>query len=32
MTDWALIAQPDGYRLTTAEIHYYRPDNPSLSS
>lgn len=30
MTDRALVAQMDGYRLTTAEIHYYRPDYPSL--
>lgn len=30
MTDRALIAQLDGYGLTTAEIHYYRPDHPSL--
>jgi uncharacterized protein Usg len=32
MTDRALIAQLDGYGLTTAEIHYCRPDHPSLSS
>ena len=30
MTDRVLIAQLDGYGLTTAEIHYYRPDHPSL--
>ena len=30
MTDRALIAQLDGFGLTTAEIHYYRPDHPSL--
>lgn len=30
MTDRALIAQLDGYGLTTAEIHYHRPDHPSL--
>jgi len=30
MTDGALIAQMDGYGLTTAEIHYYRPDHPLL--
>ena len=30
MTDRALLAQLDGYELTTAEIHYYRPDHPSL--
>jgi len=30
MTDRALIAQLDGYGLTTAEIHYYRPDHPLL--
>jgi uncharacterized protein Usg len=30
MTDRALIAQLDGYGLTTAEIHYYRLDHPSL--
>ena len=30
MTDRAMIAQLDGYGLTTAEIHYYRPDHPSL--
>lgn len=30
MTDRALIAQLDGYGLTTAEIHYYRPDHPPL--
>ena len=30
MTDRALIAQLDGYGLTTAEICYYMPDHPSL--
>ena len=30
MTDRALIAQLEGYGLTTAAIHYYRPDYPSL--
>ena len=30
MTDRALLAQLAGYGLTTAEIHYYRPDHPSL--
>lgn len=30
MTDRALIAQLDGYGLTLAEIHYFRPDAPSL--
>lgn len=30
MTDRAFLAQLDGYGLTTAEIHYYRPDAPSL--
>jgi uncharacterized protein Usg len=30
MSDRALIEQLDGYGLTTAEIHYYRPDYPSL--
>ncbi|APZ97565.1 protein usg [Sphingopyxis sp. QXT-31] len=30
MTDRALLARLDGYGLTTAEIHYYRPDYPSL--
>lgn len=29
MTDRAFAAQLEGYRLTTAEIHYYRPDAPS---
>lgn len=29
MTDRALFAQLDGYGLTTAEIHYYRPGHPS---
>lgn len=29
MTDKALVAQLQGYELTTAEIHYYRPDAPS---
>jgi len=30
MRDRAFIAQLDGYGLTTAEVHYYRPDAPSL--
>jgi len=30
MTDRAFLTQLDGYGLTTAEIHYYRPDAPSL--
>ena len=30
MSDRAFVAQVDGYGLTTAEIHYYRPDAPSL--
>lgn len=30
MTDRGLIALLDGYGLTTAEVHYYRPDAPSL--
>ena len=30
MTDRALLLRLDGYGLTTAEIHYYRPDAPSL--
>ena len=30
MSDRAFIAQLDGYGLTTAEVHYYRPDSPSL--
>jgi len=30
MSDPAFTAQLDGYGLTTAEIHYYRPDAPSL--
>ena len=30
MSDRAFSAQLDGYGLTTAEIHYYRPDAPSL--
>lgn len=30
MTDRAFIAQLEGYSLTTAEVHYYRPDAPSL--
>lgn len=30
MSDRAFIAQLEGYRLTTAEIHYYRPDAASL--
>lgn len=29
MSDRAFVAQLDGYGLTTAEIHYYRPDAPS---
>lgn len=29
MSDHALIAQLEGYGLTMAEIHYYRPDAPS---
>ena len=30
MNDRAFLAQLDGYGLTTAELHYYRPDAPSL--
>jgi len=30
MTDRALLMRLEGYGLTTAEIHYYRPDAPSL--
>lgn len=30
MSDRAFTAQLEGYGLTTAEIHYYRPDAPSL--
>lgn len=30
MSDRAFIAQLEGYGLTFAEIHYYRPDAPSL--
>jgi len=30
MPDRAFLKQLDGYGLTTAEIHYYRPDAPSL--
>ena len=30
MSDPALARQLQGYGLTTAEIHYYRPDHPSL--
>lgn len=30
MTDRAFLARLDGYGLTTAEIHYHRPDAPSL--
>lgn len=30
MTDRALLVQLEGYGLTFAEIHYYRPDAPSL--
>ena len=30
MIDRSFLAQLDGYALTTAEIHYYRPDAPSL--
>ena len=29
MSDRAFLAQLEGYGLTTAEIHYYRPDAPS---
>ncbi|MFZ5727105.1 MAG: usg protein [Pseudomonadota bacterium] len=30
MSESALARQLRGYGLTTAEIHYYRPDHPSL--
>lgn len=30
MSDRAFLAQLEGYGLTFAEIHYYRPDAPSL--
>lgn len=30
MIDRGLIAQLEGYGLTLAEIHYYRPDAPSI--
>ncbi len=30
MSDRGFIAGLDGYGLTTAEVHYYRPDAPSL--
>ena len=30
MSDPALARLLQGYGLTTAEIHYYRPDHPSL--
>lgn len=30
MTDTALIKQLEGYGLTTAQIHYRMPDQPSL--
>ncbi|AHE52802.1 usg protein [Sphingomonas sanxanigenens] len=30
MIDRALMVRLEGYGLTTAEIHYYRPDAPSL--
>jgi uncharacterized protein Usg len=30
MSDRGFTAQLEGYGLTTAEIHYYRPDAPSL--
>lgn len=30
MTDAAFRARLGGYGLTTAEIHYHRPDAPSL--
>ncbi|AMK22888.1 MULTISPECIES: usg protein [Sphingomonadaceae] len=30
MSDPEFIAQLEGYRLTTAEVHFYRPDAPSL--
>jgi uncharacterized protein Usg len=29
MSDRAFLAQLEGYGLTTAEIHFYRPDAPS---
>jgi len=30
MTDPAFLKQMEGYGLTTAEIHYHLPDQPSL--
>ena len=30
MVSRTFLAQLDGYGLTTAEIHYFRPDHPSL--
>ena len=30
MVSSTFVAQLDGYGLTTAEIHYFRPDHPSL--
>lgn len=30
MTDSSFIKQLDGYGLTTAQIHYHLPDQPSL--
>lgn len=30
MTDSAFLKQMEGYGLTTAEIHYHLPDQPSL--
>lgn len=30
MADRSFTRQLEGYRLTTAEVHYYRPDAPSL--
>lgn len=30
MTDRGFLTQLEGYGLTTAEIHFYRPDAPSL--
>jgi uncharacterized protein Usg len=30
MIDRTFLVQLSGYGLTTAEIHYYRPDHPSL--
>jgi uncharacterized protein Usg len=30
MTDAAFLARLEGYGLTTAQIHYHRPDAPSL--